>query len=113
MSVFVVASVIAGQGDLGAFQRHAKKGGDPQPKQRAGSSHRDGGGHTANVANAHGAADGGGNGVERTDVARAGLMLRLVKQGTEGMLHEIAKVLKLEKSCANGKERAGAEDEDN
>ena len=40
-------------------------------------------------------------------------MLRLVKQGTEGMLHEIAKVLKLEKSRANGKERAGAEDEDN
>lgn len=112
LSVFIGAAVIYRQGNLGGFQSHAQKGGDPKPEQGPGAAHRNSGSHAADVAHAHGAADGGGDRGESTHMAGAHVMLFFFEKGAKGSGHEMPKVPELEKAGSNGKEGAGPENED-
>ena len=113
-AVLLGVAVVAAQRDFHLLQDHAQSSGEPHPEHSARAAGCHSGGHTGNVAEADGAADGGGNGLERVQHTFAGLVLirRAVEDLAHGVFHDPAKVGELEKSGPHSKVDAGGQHQD-
>ena len=65
VAFLVGAAVVNSQGNLNLLNQHANEGGKPHPQHGSRSARGHGGGHTCNVAKAHGTANRGGDGLIR------------------------------------------------
>ena len=79
LTIFVIASVVACQRNLGTLQRHTEQSGDPQPEQSAGAANGNRCCYAADITDADCAANGSSGCLECTDVSGALLILGLVK----------------------------------
>ena len=79
LTIFVIASVVACQRNLGTLQRHTEQSGDPQPEQSAGAANGNRCCYAADITDADCAANGSSGCLECTDVSGTLLILGLVK----------------------------------
>ena len=112
LAVRIFAAVEDAQHVFGIVGHHAQDGHDPHPEDRARSAGDDGGGHTHDVSGADGRRQGGAQALELADgpVFLGGMRRDLLvgKDGTDGVLHPVAKMADLEKSGPDGHEQADA-----
>ena len=106
-AVFVLLTVLHGQGDLSVLGAHAEEGRDPHPEHRTRATDEDCARHAGDVAGAHGARQRGAHRLEGGQVLAVILVL-LLEDAADGVAHDEAELAHLKEADADGDVDAGA-----
>ena len=113
-AVFIGAAVVHRQGHLHLLDEHTQEGGEPHPEHRTGAAGGHSGGHARDVAEAHRAAHGGGDGFVGGEQALfIGALIGAVEQPAQGTAENVAQVPHLEELGTQGEVHAGDDHQDN